>query len=125
MSSRFSHAQHVFRMAALFILGIAAFLVARAYFVPHDFGVFGHYRASALDLNRDRPLKHAGQAACAECHTDIVEKRAGQRHQHVACEGCHAKDATRPATQPQVQAQEHAGDASCVSCHDPHAPRMS
>ncbi len=154
MSGRFRHARHVFRMAGLFVAGIAAFLVIRALFVPDDFGVLGHYRASALTVNRDKPLAYAGQAACADCHPDIVEKRTGQRHERVACEACHgpsarhasgddavprptrpdgtagclpchSKDVSRPSTHPQVVPAEHAGDESCVTCHNPHAPRVS
>jgi hypothetical protein len=154
MSGRFRHAQHVFRMAGLFVVGIVVFLVLRALYVPDDFGVLGHYRASALTMNSDKPLAYAGQAACADCHPDVIEKRAGQRHERVACEGCHgpsarhasgeegapmparpdgrvgclhchAKDASRPLTHPQVIAAEHAGGESCLTCHNPHAPKVS
>ena len=154
MSGRFRHGQHVVRMAGLFALGIAAFVVARAIFVPDDFGRFGHYRAAALELNRQRPIAYAGHAACVDCHGDIVEKRVGQRHERVGCEACHgpaarhasgeenapkparpdgrkaclvchAKDASRPVSHPQVIAAEHAGDESCLTCHNPHAPRVS
>lgn len=154
MSGRFRHARHVFRMAGLFVVGIATFLVLRALYVPDDFGVLGHYRASALTINSDKPLVYGGHAACADCHADIIEKRTGQRHERVACEGCHgpaarhasgeegapkplrpdgkagclfchAKDASRPVAHPQVIAAEHAGDESCLTCHNPHAPKVS
>ena len=154
MNGRFRHAQHVFRMAGLFGAGIAVFLLLRWVFVPEDFGVLGHYRASALTLNRDKPLAYAGRAVCADCHADVVEARAGGRHEQVGCEACHApaarhasgddkaprpvkpdgrigclachdRDASRPATHPQVVASEHAGDAVCTSCHQPHNPRLS
>jgi hypothetical protein len=151
MSGSNRHYQHVVRMAGLFVLGISAFFVLRAWFVPDDFGVYGHYRASALELNRNKPLVHGGHAVCADCHPDVVEARAGGRHERIGCEACHgpaarhasgddkaplpvrphprdgclkchAKDASRPRAFPQVVAAQHAGEQVCVTCHNPHHP---
>ena len=154
MGGPLRHAQHVIRMAGLFLAGVLAFLVLRSIFVPADFGTLGHYRASALTTNRDKPLAYAGHAACAECHPDVVDKRAGQRHARVACEGCHGpsarhaaaeegapnpprpdgrttclrcheRDASRPPAHPQITPAEHAPEGPCLACHDAHAPRLS
>lgn len=154
MSSPGRHYQHVLRMAGLFLLGIAAFFVLRYIFVPKDFGVYGHYRAAALELNRSRPLEYAGRASCVDCHADIVQARAGSRHERIGCEACHgpsashasgddkapkpvkpdgtkgcvqchAKDASRPAAHPQVKVAEHANGAACTECHQPHNPKLS
>lgn len=151
MSGPGRHYQHVVRMAGLFVLGIVAFLGLRAVAVPPDFGVYGHYRASALELNAEKPLVHAGRAACADCHPDIIETRTGGKHERIGCEGCHGaaarhasqedkapppvkphartgclhchtKDASRPGWFPQIVAAEHAGDQRCTQCHNPHNP---
>ena len=41
-------AGHLFRMAAVFAIGIVLFLVLRGIFVPKTFGQYGHYRAAAI-----------------------------------------------------------------------------
>ena len=142
--------QHLLRLAALFLVGIVAFVAARAVLVPEDFGRIGHYRASSPDEIRARPVRFAGRDACADCHVAVVEKRTGGRHERVGCEschgalaahaadpekakpvrpdprqlcaGCHARLSGRPTGFPQVDVAEHAGDAACNDCHDPHHP---
>ncbi|HUR33236.1 MAG TPA: cytochrome c3 family protein [Vicinamibacterales bacterium] len=153
MSDRFRSYSHLIRMAALFVCGIAVFLVGRSLFVPSDFGVHGHYRAGALDAARVRPITFAGQAACVECHGDIGDLRKTARHARVACEschgplathaageeprrpappdgqvtciGCHLKNRSKPAAFPQIEVADHAGDNKCIECHNPHAPKIS
>ena len=46
---RFRDYEHIVRMAVVFAMGIALFLVWRAWMVPPDFGVYGHYRAGTLE----------------------------------------------------------------------------
>ena len=144
---------HLIRMATLFAAGLLVFLLGRSYFVPKDFGVYGHYRAGALDDARARPTAFAGQAACVECHSDIGDLRKTARHARVACEschgplathaagdeplkparpdgtstcvGCHLKSRSKPSTFPQIEVADHAGDGKCVECHNPHAPKVS
>ena len=154
MSDRFRHSQHVFRMAGLFVVGIGAFFVLRAVYVPADFGVYGHYRAGAIDANRAKPLGYGGRAVCADCHPDVVEARTGGRHERIGCEACHGPAAghasgddkapkpVKPDTRlgcmvchtknvskapgfPQVTAAEHAPEGACTTCHNPHHPKVS
>src|SRR3954463_11376588 len=86
---RFKDVEHLLRLAALFAGGLLVFGVARAEFVPKGFGTLGHYRASAIDDVRKKPIEHAGQAACAQCHGDIVDLRAKARQKSISCESCH------------------------------------
>lgn len=153
MPTPFRDYEHVLRIVALFIVGAAAFLAWRAWMVPADFGLYGHYRALALEESRARPAVYAGQESCAECHDDVVASRRDGRHAGVSCEACHgplrrhalgedtappprpdartlcatchAARQGKPARFPQVDVQEHAGDASCVSCHQPHTASVS
>jgi hypothetical protein len=141
------------RMAGLFALGIALFLVLRWVMVPADFGVYGHYRAGALTDAMSRPLRFAGQAACIECHTDIAELRAQGRHAKVGCESCHGAlgahaanpdgvkpkkpdpratcivchtaSISKPKSFPQVVVADHAPAGSCAECHQVHNPKLS
>lgn len=152
MSHRFKDFEHLLRMAAMFAVGLGLFAVARGLLVPEDFGVWGHYRAGALDDNRQRPLVHAGAAACGECHDDVAASRAGGGHETIRCEACHgplARHAAEPSDQapalpdggticlrchlpamakpagfPQVEPDDHAGGEPCDVCHAAHAPRL-
>jgi len=149
---RFKDVEHLLRLAGIFLFALLAFAVARAELVPAGFGKYGHYRAPAIDDVRARPIAYAGQAACAECHADVVDLRAKARHKAIACESCHgplAKHAdgtdplkpTRPVATPlcvhchaantgkstrypTVDIKDHAGTESCLSCHKPHDPRI-
>jgi hypothetical protein len=149
---KFKDVEHLLRLAAIFAFGMLSFAVARAQFVPADFGRLGHYRANAIDEIRALPIAHAGQKACAECHTDVVEARLPSRHKALSCEACHgplAKHAAgddgftfskpdpqplcirchatktgKPEQYPRVDVKDHAGEEACVSCHKPHDPRI-
>jgi predicted CXXCH cytochrome family protein len=152
LKTPFRDFEHLLRLAGIFAAGVLVFVLVRAMLVPADFGVYGHYRASALDDARARPIVHAGQAACADCHGDVVATRAGAGHVRVACEGCHGPAAAhaeapderkplrpdgreicarchaastgKPRWYRTVAVQEHAGSEKCISCHQPHAPRL-
>ena len=71
MGDRFQHARHVFRVAAVLSVALVAFLIARSALIPSDFGVFGYYRAGALDDIKALPIVHAGRTACLECHDSL------------------------------------------------------
>jgi hypothetical protein len=153
MSRRFRDVEHVLRLVGIFALGVAAFLVMRWWLVPPDFGVYGHYRAGALADNRFHPIAYAGQASCADCHSETLEARKGSRHERIACEACHgplARHASgevdepparpdpratcvrchdaragKPAAFPQVDVGDHAAEGPCTECHRPHSPAVS
>jgi hypothetical protein len=149
MPQRFKDVEHLLRLAAVFGIALLLFVVVRAQLVPEDFGKYGHYRPAAVDAVAARPIVHAGQAVCAECHTDTVELRTKGLHRLVSCESCHGPGA-KHAVDPEVKAQkptdkqtcvrchaantgkpkwfrtvnvaDHAGGESCISCHKPHTP---
>jgi hypothetical protein len=149
---RFEDFEHVVRLVVVFAVAFVAFLVWRAWMVPDDFGVYGHYRAGALTDAQARPMAYGGQATCGACHTDADTVRQAGAHAAVSCESCHgplAAHAEAPGDQlpsrpdgratcvpchaagtgsprafPQVIVDEHAGEAACIDCHRPHAPGM-
>lgn len=144
--------EHLLRAALLLVGGVVIFLVLRGFFVPDGFGALGHYRAGAIDANRERAPVHAGQAACAECHGDVLDLKTSGHHRTVHCEACHGAMAahaenptevaaqkpdsrllcvrchqvsvTRPANFPQVDREDHAGEEACATCHQPHHPEI-
>ena len=143
---------HLLRLAGLFAAGLAVFIVVGAFLIPDDFGIYGHYRAGALEDNRDHTVRFAGMQACAECHDDVLAERAGGGHQDLRCEACHGPLAAHVADPsakalelpdpgrvclrchtrsmakarwfPQVDPIEHADGEPCDTCHSPHAPRL-
>jgi hypothetical protein len=146
-------ADHLVRMAALFVAGLAFFLIARAFLVPRDFYELGHFRTGALADNMARPIAFAGREACETCHPDVVDERKGSRHAAIACEACHGalakhaddpgslkparpdartlcllchrEDVASPKTFKQVNPQKHMGGKACISCHKHHHPEMA
>jgi predicted CXXCH cytochrome family protein len=150
MGDLFGHKGHLVRVGALFAAGLLLFFVLRALFVPAGFGVYGHYRAGAIEENRMRPVAFAGRAACVECHSDVPDAMKGGKHERVRCEACHgplaghaadpaekkavrpdskvlcarchAASVARPARFPQVEVADHAGGEACTSCHVAHNP---
>ena len=153
MFGRRRHYDHVLRVLGLFGMGFTLFLLARYFLIPSDFGVFGFYRAGALDDVKAQAPLHAGEALCLDCHSDVGDLRKESRHVKVRCESCHgplAKHASGdvtakpialnprrlciqchttqiglPANFPNVVPDDHAGDLPCTDCHQPHRPKVS
>lgn len=148
---RFKDQEHLLRVIGLFLAGLVVFVLLQALLVPKDFGVYGHFRAGALDDNRARLRRYAGAESCAACHDDAARVRRAGKHAKVACEACHgpharhaeaddpatmkperpgptlclvchAPNVAKPAGFAQVEAREHAGGASCLECHAAHDP---
>ena len=148
----FKNAGHLFRLAAVFGLGLVVFLIIRQVLVPRSFGEYGHYRANAIGEIAARPVNFAGHQACEDCHADVFQKKNAGRHAHVNCEACHGplakhvEDPTsmqpakldtavlcvrcheangaKPKTFPQVASADHSGGLACDTCHQPHSPAI-
>jgi predicted CXXCH cytochrome family protein len=152
MGDLFGHRGHLVRVAALFAAGLLVFFILRVLFVPEGFGVYGHFRAGAIEENRVRPVAFAGRAACVECHSDVPEAMKGGRHAAIRCEACHgplaghagdpaekkavrpdskvlcarchAANVARPTGFPQVEPAEHSAGEACTTCHAAHKPGL-
>jgi len=147
----FKDAGHLFRLAAVFIVGCLLFLGMRQFLVPKSFGQYGHYRGAAIGEIASRPVNFAGHQACEGCHADVLEKKKVGRHVQVNCEACHgplAKHADDPSVQPvkldtavlcvrcheanaakpkgfpQVASADHSTGLLCDTCHQPHSPAI-
>jgi len=144
--------EHLVALAGLFLAVLVLFVVVRALFVPEGFGVLGHFRRGAIDDNQAHAMHYAGRAACAECHEEEPALLATGHHRSLGCEACHGPHAShaqdpstvagrrpegatfclrchqanvgRPSTFPQIEPEEHAGDAACTACHQPHHPGL-
>ena len=144
--------QQIISLCVLFSIAVTGFLIARKSFVPPTFGLYGHYRAKAVDEIKAKGTKYAGSEACIECHDVIYNLKAKSYHKNVACEVCHgpaqqhAQDPTevkpeiprdrskctichdynpaRPTGFPQIIASQHNPGKFCTSCHQAHNPML-
>ena len=124
-------AEHLFRLAALFAAGVVIFLVMRSIMVPAGFGELGHFRPGAIATNQQKPLRFAGRAACAECHSEIATALAAAKHARIGCEACHGPlaahaadpDAALDSRNPKPAPLD--GLTLCSRCHaaDPARPQ--
>lgn len=152
MSRFLRDSAHLVRLAAVLLAALGIFLVIRSAIIPKAFGQYGHYRPAALADIRAHPIAYAGQSTCVTCHDDEAKARTAGKHAHVACEACHGpltkhaddpvsvvptlpdvsnlcrrcheKDASKPASFPQVVTAEHSVGAKCTDCHQPHNPHL-
>ena len=143
-------ATHLLRLAGLFAVGIVLFLLIRRELVPPGFGQYGHFRASAMDAVRARPMTYAGRTTCEMCHEDQLKVLRTGKHAGVGCEACHGPqvkhaddpssikpvlptahllcpmcheaNSAKPKGFPQVASKEHSGGEECTTCHKPHRP---
>ena len=150
---RWQDYEHVLRVAGVFVLAVAVFLVWRWWLVPSDFGVYGHFRAGAIVEAAARTPRFAGQAMCVDCHSEVQQLRSTGRHAQVACEACHGplgqhargesdlapiRPSSRgvcltchtarvgmPVTFPKIIVNEHSEAGPCTDCHQSHAPGIS
>lgn len=138
----------ILRLVLLTIGIVGTYLVAKAFMTPASFGQYGHYRGDALEEIASRARTYAGQKACDECHSDILQKVAKFEHKTVSCESCHGPsqahsdnpdikftkltdsdclrchetNPSRPAFLKQVTVKDHFRGDRCVGCHVPHQP---
>ena len=145
-------AEHLLRIAVVFVMGLLVFFSVRAFFVPRSFGEYGHYRGDAIAETAALPIAYAGHQTCEECHSEVLEVKRRGKHAGVACEACHGPQAkhtedpvallprlpdsavlcpvcheassAKPKSFPQVDTKEHSGGLACNSCHKPHDPSL-
>lgn len=145
-------AEHLLRLAAVFVAAILLFLFMRTMFVPESFGRYGHYRADALKDIAAQPVAFAGHKACADCHDEVVQAKSVGKHGNVNCEACHGAlqkhvedpasvvpqlpdtgvlcarcheaNLAKPRNFPQVASKDHSGGEKCKTCHQPHNPLL-
>lgn len=127
------------------------YAAARHLLTPPTFYQYGHYRAAALGELASREPRFAGAKACDECHSDVFDVLAKDKHRTLSCETCHgnarnhannpdvnlakfsmdtclrchASDPARPVTQKQIVAVDHNHEDRCTECHVPHQPNQS
>ena len=142
--------KHGVRLILLLVAFFASAVGARYYFKAPSFYEYGHYRANSVPEIAAPQPRYRGPSYCQTCHADRHTEWSAGVHKVVKCEVCHgaAKDHPqsgklviptdtvrlctlcheampgRPAAQPQIKVAQHAGGQQCVTCHNPHSPKI-
>ena len=144
--------KHIFRLVALIIGLVVAAVIGAPYLTVDSFYRFGHYRANAVPEIAAKVPVHQTAKYCKDCHTERHAVWSAGSHKSVNCEICHGaaldhpqkigklpipKDTAklctlchekmtgRPATQPQIDVAAHSGGKQCITCHNPHSPKIA
>ena len=111
---------HLYRLGALFLVFIIAFIVIKQLATPSSWNYEVWYRGDALTESGNKPMLHGGNDSCRTCHKDVVKEVKKRKHKKLSCEGCHGPLATH------VRGEEKIADAEvinesrwqCLNCHN-------
>jgi len=112
------HLKHVFRVAILLVVVMVGLVLSRSLFIPKSWGEYGRYRGDNLAEQKDRPVRHAGDEACAACHQEQYDTRAKGAHKAVRCEVCHAPMSTHATAEEKIADMKVQKTIElCALCH--------
>ncbi len=146
--------KHLVRAGALLAILMFVFLVFRLMPTPVFLEEYGFYPRNAEENTEEwsnLPVQYADPSVCGSCHPDKHSVWEESKHGTVSCENCHGpgeahvdkgtslvmdtsrefcglchdKLLARPSGFPQVQLSEHGGQSACITCHNPHDPRIT
>ncbi|MDD9302500.1 MAG: hypothetical protein HUK40_09200 [Desulfobacter sp.] len=90
--------------------------------VPKSFGVYGPYRADAIDEETMMPIRHGTNASCYSCHGYEAKVHKAGLHKTISCEFCHGpyaghvKENKKTAALPVKKGKEII--TLCLRCHN-------
>ncbi|MBI5093674.1 MAG: hypothetical protein HZB26_14675 [Candidatus Hydrogenedentes bacterium] len=112
------HTKHLWRVVLILVLAGAGAIIGRHFLIPKSFGEQGFYRYDSLGDYMTQPVRHGGDAACAACHKDRADAKAGGKHATVSCESCHAPMASHATTEAKTADMPKNRDMTlCLWCH--------
>jgi Cytochrome c554 and c-prime len=142
--------EQVTRLGVVIAAIVAVVLLLRLVVLPPSMFSAKPHQEAAVAREMAKPVRHAGVAACRECHEEQFQEKYGGAHRNINCENCHgpsaahtadenapkpprprerdfclrchAYDASRPNGFPQVDPQQHRPGKKCLSCHEAHDP---
>ena len=142
--------KHIARLIVLIVGFGAVALVAKSLLTADTFYEFGHYRGdSVIQVAALEPVFQTS-GYCESCHAERLAQWSAHSHRTVTCEvchgparghpasgklpipqdtarlcgACHEVTAGRPRSHPQVDIVPHTIGESCITCHNPHAPKI-
>jgi len=84
-----SYNSHVKRVILGLVIFAAVGFVGKEISSPKSFGVYGHYRADAVQEEADRDIRHKTNTPCLPCHTYEAGLHLNGLHKTISCEFCH------------------------------------
>ena len=90
--------------------------------VPESFGLYGSYRADAIDEEAGKPIRHGTNESCYSCHAFEAGIHRAGLHKTISCEFCHGPWADhvdgkkKIGTLPVKKGEEIT--ALCLRCHN-------
>ena len=142
--------KHIVRLLLLMATAAVLGYAAKTFFTPESFYKYGPYRAASVpELASQEPVFQTPRY-CQTCHAERHAQWSANSHKSVifeVCHGaaqghpqngklpipsdsvklcslCHEAMPERPKTQPQVKIAQHSAGQQCVTCHNPHAPKI-
>ncbi len=111
---------HLYRLGALFLVVIVAFLIIRQFATPSSWNYEVWYRGDALTEEAKKPMLHGGNDSCRSCHEDVVKEVKKRKHKKLSCEGCHGPLGTHVRGEEKIAAAEVSNQSSwqCLNCHE-------
>jgi predicted CXXCH cytochrome family protein len=112
---------HVFRPLVVVVGIVCLILIARAFYVPKDFGahgrgyMYGWYRENNIQFWKDIKVKYQGTEYCKDCHSDKYESIMTTPHAIIPCEDCHGPAIEHPSEPPKLAIDKSRG--LCLRCH--------
>ncbi len=108
--------RHAIPVFVIVVSAVAAALTARHFLIPKTFGEYGHYRAAAMDDEREHATRHVGRAACSECHDDVAALHRKDAHASIECETCHGAGGKHVKNSDEPMNPASTRD-DCLVCH--------
>ncbi len=146
--------RHFIRAAALLGMLVLAFALFRSPPSTNLLAKSGLFQANSAGANAlkwaSMPVGLVRPSECQSCHVKEFQAWEKSAHSTVSCASCHgptrehvesgaelvvdasrdfcglchAQQVSRPRDFPQVDLTQHGGQAQCVTCHDPRAPKF-
>lgn len=125
--------QQIKRLIFAFASVIILFLIMQHVLRPKSFGQFGHYRALAIEENKEEEVLYAGSGKCLTCHDDIHFDKSVGYHAPLKCEMCHGPglkhvlyaEKFKGGELPDSLKLNKPGDREdCAICHHKNAARI-
>lgn len=112
---------HVWRPLYVVLAVVLLIVVARAFYVPKDFGVWEqgymygwHRKGNEAEWKAVR-VKYRTAAYCKDCHGKEYGAIKGSPHANIMCENCHGPALGHPDDPPTLTIDRHR--SLCARCH--------
>ncbi|MBF0230603.1 MAG: hypothetical protein HQK63_13620 [Desulfamplus sp.] len=116
------HALRIIMVVASVVLMAGVGFVVKELLIPKSFGLYGPYRADAIDEETQRVLRHGTNASCFGCHQYEATIHLTGNHKTISCEFCHGtysdhvSNGRKIATLPVKKGDEIT--TLCLRCHN-------